>query len=74
MEWPTLTFGVLFVVGAGFFMLVGPAEYQMTRKLPRWLLPLSRLWPERFDVLVTRAVAGAIAAFGVFLIAGSFFA
>jgi hypothetical protein len=71
MEWPTLIFGVLFVLGAGWMLYIGPVLYGAQRQQPRWTLPVSRLWPSRYDVLVTRLVAGAIAIFGVVLIAAA---
>ena len=72
-EWPTFLFGVFFVLGAGLMLITGPAQYQATRRLPKWMLPASRLWPERLDVWVARAVAVAGAGFGIALIIGSFF-
>jgi hypothetical protein len=48
-------------------------EYQAQRQLPRWMLPISRLWPQRFDVWITRLVAAALATFGTLLIVGAFF-
>jgi hypothetical protein len=74
VEWPTFVFGLLFVVAAGWMLVVAPAEYQGIRQLPKWMLPVSRLWPQSRDVLVTRAVAGLLAAFGVLLAVGAFFA
>ena len=74
IEWPTLLFGVLFLIGSGWMLVVGPTQYQHARRLPKWLLPMSRLWPQNRDVLVTRVVAGLLAAFGVFLTVGAFFA
>jgi hypothetical protein len=73
IEWPTLSFGVLFVLASGFMLIVAPAQYQGLRQLPRWMLPVSRFWPQRFDVLVTRVIAGLLAAFGVVLAVGAFF-
>jgi hypothetical protein len=72
IEWPTLAFGVLFILASGWMLLVAPAQYQATRQLPGWMLPVSRLWPASRDILVTRIVAGLLASFGVLLLVGAF--
>jgi drug/metabolite transporter (DMT)-like permease len=74
VELPSLVFGVLFILAGAFLWLVGAAEYRAQRRLPAWMLPISRLWKERYDTLVTRLVAAGLAAFGVLLVAGAFFA
>ena len=67
-EWPTLAVGVLFVLGAGWMLVVQPEQYRQVRRQPKWLLPISRLWPERLDTMITKILAALLAAWGVVLI------
>jgi hypothetical protein len=74
VEWPTLALGILLVLAGGLTLLWGPVGYQIQRQLPKWMLPVARLWPQRLDIWIVRVAAAALAMFGAAMAVGAFFA
>jgi len=65
---PTWLLGFVFVVSGAWALITLPAEYRTQRRLPRWTLPLPRLWSPERDVLMSRIVAVIFALGGIYLI------
>ena len=70
---PVWALGCIFLVSAVWALLTLPSEYRQQRRLPRWTLPLPRMWAPERDVLMSRIVAAIFALGGVYLIVTDLF-